>query len=175
MVCANYQIRTDRTISNSTPVFSDAVMKPIKAKRNKVVENLRLLHGVQLYMTDKHIVNIFKQQKKRMSDILEALDSEMSKQVREAKDDKGVVRTYTPWVKQDLKKKWDAYMNIKWDTAVKKHDTAFERFHSAAHRRWCPKPPPSTDKEGIEYCQRLKKVKDNHKAAANNHPFRRPW
>lgn len=142
-------------------------------KRDKVLERLRQLHGAQLYLVETTIKKIFKDQKTRMGDILGKLDTQMTSHPRTAVDPAtSTVTTYTAWAKQDLKDKWDSYMDKKWEAAVDKHKKVFDKYYKALHDKWCKKTPDAKDAPLVLFCKRLANLKNNHDGAG---AFAKPW
>jgi hypothetical protein len=68
----------------------------------KVLLRLKALIGVRRYMRDEKIKLYFQMQKDRMGKVLGLLDVEMEKHAQGKNK---------PWTKQDLKAKWDKYMD----------------------------------------------------------------
>jgi hypothetical protein len=135
-------------------------------KANAVVIKLKDLIGLRKYMRDAEIEKIFSKQKWRIGRILDQIDTQLMTQPPPG---------YTAWKKQDLKKLWDTYMNMRFETGKSRIDHDMRRHLRKLEVKYTPvgKPPP---KAGLELqvhnnVKRLSKEWNKEKGLA----WKAPW
>ncbi|KAL5427576.1 hypothetical protein PMIN07_006035 [Paraphaeosphaeria minitans] len=147
-----------------------------KKKRDKVLERMRLLLGARTYLTDPKVKAIFKKQKERMGAMIGQLDTDMQKHRRSTTvtdPDTGAVSTETfrPWVKQNLLREWNKFMDQKWASATAKHKKVMHYFIKELDHKNC-KGQSKMSMADEKFCANLLTLEINYLNATE---FRRPW
>ncbi|KAL9617420.1 MAG: hypothetical protein Q9160_007777 [Pyrenula sp. 1 TL-2023] len=147
----------------SAMIFDQNKMKtwlPDKDGRYEVLIRLRRVLGAQKYLNEPDIIKIFKNQKTRMGDILDKLDTAMNTHPRKIKDDTtgAVTTTYNVWEKQDLLAEWNAHMDEKWKQATAKQKKVMDTYLQKLDDAHCKKTDDKDGKDGTD----SKDSKDNN-------------
>lgn len=96
---------------------------------------LKWILGARMYLKNAEIKAIFKKQKERISDVLDALDTAMEMQPKKTRT--GDVMN--AWKKQDLKALWDEYMDEKFTAAKKRSENDMDKYLRLLEGRWSQK------------------------------------
>ncbi|KAF3035486.1 hypothetical protein E8E12_007713 [Didymella heteroderae] len=79
---------------------------------------LKWILGAHMYLKNAEIKAIFKKQKERISDVLDALDTAMETQPKKTRTGE----VMNAWKQQDLKALWDEYVDKKFAAAKKRSE-----------------------------------------------------
>ncbi len=101
---------------------------------------LKALLGARKYMRSKTVSEIFKKQKEEIGNMLAILDEELPKHPRSSKTGS---KEYAPWIKQDLGKMWNEYMNERFAIAHKRTHNDMETYLNLLDDTWCEGRPKS--------------------------------
>ncbi|CAI6330997.1 unnamed protein product [Periconia digitata] len=144
-----------------------------KTNRNKVLERMRLLIGARTYLLSPKVSTIFKDQKERMGEIIDKLDSEMENHPYVGTDAAGNPVTYKAWKKQGLLDEWNKHMDKKWDDATAKFKKTIDKFGKELKKVHCEKKKGKKMSKGDkEFCGRLVEVSRQYNGVST---FARPW
>lgn len=97
------------------------------------VQRLRQMTGTLKYMQDKDIADIFAREKNRIGVIIGHIDEQLTKTPR--KSSPGVGKSFT-WVKQDLQKEWNKYMDFTFEHARKRATDFMATWLKALKEEW---------------------------------------
>ncbi|KAJ8110664.1 hypothetical protein OPT61_g6548 [Boeremia exigua] len=101
---------------------------------------LKALMGARKYMRSKTVSDIFKKQKQEIGKMLTSIDNELPKHPREPT--RGT-RKIDAWVKQDLGKLWDEYMDERFAIAHKRTHNDMDTYLKLIDDTWCEGRPKS--------------------------------
>jgi hypothetical protein len=121
----------------------------------EVLLDLKYLMGVRSYMRDTAIAKIFKKQKERIGDMLDALDKDMKNHQRVNSKKKDEI--YGTWAPQQLKTLWDEYMNERFKIANKRITHDMDTFLALLEKEWAKK--KDSDPMEIAFDTLIDKVK----------------
>lgn len=115
---------------------------------------LKLILGARLYHKSPKIEAIFKKQKERIGDVLDALDTELERNPKE----KGGVRFHA-WKRQGLKAYWDQYMDEKFEIAKRRSERDMNMYLDMLKKYWHPKQgTTANDKDLIIFWSQIKRL-----------------
>lgn len=139
-------------------------------KAKEVLLDLKYLMGVRAYMRDAAIAKIFKKQKERIGEMLDALDKQMQNHQRvnsKKTDDK-----YGTWAPQNLKTLCGEYMDERFTIASKRISNDMDTFLALLVKEWAK--TKTSDPMEIAFGTLIDKVKKEwvkEKAQA----WKSPW
>ncbi|KAJ4344277.1 hypothetical protein N0V95_006191 [Ascochyta clinopodiicola] len=106
-----------------------------------------------MYLKDTEIKIIFKKQKERIGDVLDALDTAMEKQPKKTKN--GNARR-----KQDLKAFWDEYMDEKFAVSKKRSENDMGKYLRLLEGKWSQKKDlDAAENDRIVFLLQIRKLK----------------
>jgi hypothetical protein len=136
----------------------------------KALLKLKWLMGAREYLKVPNVAAILKNQKNRIGDILDELDTEMEKHQLDKGRSGGILDA---WKKQDLKAKWDNYMNYKFNLAKSRCTHDMDKFLPMLERQWAPKSQQLNNDQVVLFAQ-IKKFKAAWAAEKANR-WDAPW
>jgi hypothetical protein len=115
--------------------------------------DLKYLIGARKYMRNPAIAAIFRDQKVRIGDILDKLDTELPKHARQHK----TLGTLEAWKPQQLKKFWDQYMDERFNVAVLRTNHDMDTYLALLRKEWAV-PANNPDQSQRAFFGLIKKI-----------------
>lgn len=110
----------------------------------KALLRLKAVLGARKYMRQKKVSDIFKKQKEEIGKMLDLIDTNLPSYPR--KPTKGD-RVIASWIKQDLGKHWNEYMDERFKIALTRTHNEMDTYLKLLDHTWCegrPKSKPNT-------------------------------
>ncbi|KAJ4988691.1 glycosyl hydrolases family 18 protein [Stagonosporopsis vannaccii] len=117
---------------------------------------LKWILGARIYLKNAEIQAIFKKQKERIGDVLDALDTAMETQPKRTKT--GDVMN--AWKKQNLKVLWNEYMEEKFAAAKKRSENDTDKYVRLLEGKWSQKKDlDAAENDRIVFLLQIRKLK----------------
>jgi hypothetical protein len=98
-----------------------------------VIQSMRNVIGVFIYMQDKNVAESFAKEKNRMGKMIGAIDKELHKTPRIYYPQQ---RVAIPWKEQGLEDEWNKYMDDVFDGAKDKSTKHMDKYLNAMKKEW---------------------------------------
>lgn len=118
---------------------------------------LKWILGARMYLKNAEVKAIFKKQKERIGDVLDALDVAMETQPKKLKTTGAVMKS---WKKQGLKALWDEYMDEKFAAAKKRSENDMDKYMRLLEGKWAlQKDVDANENDRVLFFAQIKKLK----------------
>ena len=105
---------------------------------NTALIRLKALLGARMYMRTDTVSNIFRTQVEAIGTMLDAIEDELV-----ANPPQSAIKTYSPWIKQDLADHWMGYMNERFQIAHTRTHNDMDTYLELIDDTWCSGRPKS--------------------------------
>lgn len=131
---------------------------------------LKWILGARMYLNNADIKAIFKKQKERIGDVLDALDTAMETQPKK----KTTGEVMGAWKKQGLKALWDEYMEEQLAAAKKRSENDMDKYLRLLEGKWSQKKDlDAGENDRLVLLLQIRKLKTAW--AAENKSWTAPW
>ena len=131
---------------------------------------LKWILGARMYLNNADIKAIFKKQKERIGDVLDALDTAMETQPKK----KTTGEVMGAWKKQGLKALWDEYMEEQFAAAKKRSENDMDKYLRLLEGKWSQKKDlDAGENDRLVFLLQIRKLKTAW--AAEKKSWTVPW